>query len=64
MLAPAADRAARPDNAEYPSAAGDLVVVPAHLGHPNLSLLRQTGGRAFLKIVGRAMRGFEETGIC
>jgi len=62
-LAPAADRAARPDNAEYPWAVGDLVVVPAHYAYPNLSLLRQPGGRAFLKIVGRAMSGFEEIRI-
>ncbi len=62
-LAPAADRTARPDNAEYPWAAGDLAVVPAHYAYPNLSLLRQKGGRAFLKIVGRAMSGFEEIRI-
>lgn len=62
-LAPAADRGARPDNAEYPWAAGEVVVVPAQYAYPNLSLLRQAGGRAFVKVVGRAMSGFEEIRI-
>lgn len=62
-LAPSVDPDARPDNTEYPWADGDTVVVPAKYEFPNLDLLRRPGGRAFLLILERAVRGFEEIRI-
>jgi len=62
-LAPAVDREATPDNAEYPWEDGGRIVVPCEHGFPNLALLRESGGRAFLKIVGQAMEQFENVRI-
>lgn len=62
-LAPAVDRDARPDNAEYPWRVGDEVVAPRDYGFPNLSLLTAARGRALLKLVRRAMDEFEQVHI-
>jgi hypothetical protein len=58
-LAPAVDRAGSPENAEYPWASGDNVVVPCRYGYPRLSLLTTPGGRTLLKLVAQAIREFE-----
>ena len=52
-LAPAVGRETRPDNA----------VVPCEHGFPGLALLRAPRGRAFLKLVSRALDEFEEVRI-
>lgn len=62
-LAPAADGADRPDNAEYPWPAGATVVAPCEYDFPNLSLLTAPRGRALLKLVRRAMDEFENVHI-
>jgi hypothetical protein len=62
-LAPAIDRAASPENAEYPWQVGDRVVVPCTYSFPNLEFLRTPGGIAFLKLVKRALDDFERTTI-
>ena len=58
-LAPAIDKLHSPANAEYPWESGDRVVVPCEYGYPDLSLLNAPGGRAFLKLVERALREYE-----
>ena len=62
-LAPAADRVATPSNAEYPWEEAGCVVVPCEHDFPNLSLLREAGGRNFLKMVRRAVFDFEAVRI-
>jgi hypothetical protein len=62
-LAPAVDRRSSPENAEYPWSQGDDVVTPCQYGYPSLSLMQGTGGRAFLKILGRALSDFERIRI-
>lgn len=62
-LAPAVDRRSSPENAEYPWAHGDDVVTPCQYEYPSLSLMQGTGGRAFLKILGRAISDFERIRI-
>ena len=62
-LSPAVRREQRPDNSEYPWAAGTVVVAPCDYGFPNLSLLTTSTGRAFLKLVRRAMDEFEDVHI-
>jgi hypothetical protein len=59
QLAPAVDRVGHAGNAEYPWAAGNEVVVPVRWSFPELSLLREPGGRIFLKFVARAFEEFE-----
>ena len=59
-LAPALGREQSPDNAEYPWAVGDAVVTPCTYGFPNLSMLKDPGGRTFLKLVSRAIRDFDK----
>jgi len=58
-LAPALDRAASPENAEYPWERDGSVIAPCDFGFSALSLLRQSGSRAFLKLVHRALDDFE-----
>lgn len=58
-LAPAVDRSAFPENAEYPWLSGDEVVAPCSYRYPALSLLRTSGGRAVLNLVARAIHEFE-----
>lgn len=58
-LAPAIDRQARPENAEYPWQRDDAVVAPCQFTFPNLGMLHQTGGRAVMNLVERAFREFE-----
>lgn len=54
-LAPATDRVAAPENAEYPWEANGVVVAPCHYPFPALAFLREPGGLAFLKLVQRAL---------
>lgn len=58
-LAPAIDRLAAPENAEYPWERDGQVTAPCSYGFPSLDLLRQAGGRAFLNLVERALDDFE-----
>ena len=58
-LAPAIDRVSSPENAEYPWVRDGVVIAPCDFDFPSLGLLRQAGGRAFLKLVGRALDDFE-----
>jgi hypothetical protein len=60
-LAPSVDREESPENAEYPWASGEEVVVPCEYGYPSLSLLTGPGGRTLLSLVARAIRDFEAT---
>ena len=62
-LAPAVDREARPDNAEYPWPQGDHVIVPCDYSFPGLSLLAVSRGRAFLRLISRALDDFEKVHI-
>jgi hypothetical protein len=58
-LAPSVDRAASPENAEYPWETGGVVIAPCQYGYPRLSLLTSAGGRTLLKLVTRAIQEFE-----
>jgi hypothetical protein len=58
-LAPAIDRSTAPENAEYPWERDGRVIAPCEFGFPSLALLREAGGRAFLKLVSRALDDFE-----
>lgn len=62
-MAPAIDRAAAPENAEYPWEANGRVTAPCNYSFPALSLLQQSGGRAFLNFLQRALRDFEALSI-
>jgi hypothetical protein len=62
-LAPSIDQSTSPENAEYPWEHGDKVLLPCEYGYPALSLLSATGGRAFLKLIGRALRDYEQIEI-
>lgn len=61
-LAPAIDRTATPENAEYPWEweAGKSVVAPCEYEYPTLSLLEAARGRTFLNLLERAFRDFEK----
>jgi hypothetical protein len=63
QLAPAVDRGNSPQNAEYPWWDGERIITPCQYDYPNLSLLREKGGRAFLKWVREALERFDETHI-
>lgn len=58
-LAPAIDRSAAPENAEYPWERDGSVTAPCHFAFPALELLRQPGGRSFLNLIDRALNDFE-----
>ena len=58
-LAPAVDRAASPENAEYPWDSGEKVISPCQYSYPRLSLLTSPGGRTLLKLVSRAIQEFD-----
>lgn len=58
-LAPAVDRTASPENAEYPWDSGEEVISPCQYSYPRLSLLTSPGGRILLKLVARAIQEFE-----
>ena len=64
-LAPAIDRAASPENAEYPwEREGDTrIVVPCEYDYPSLSLLTHSQGRNFLNLLERAFRDFDKVSI-
>jgi hypothetical protein len=59
-LAPAIDRKAAPENAEYPWERDGTVVAPRDHAFPSLDFVRDPGGRAFLKLVERALDDFEK----
>lgn len=58
-LAPAVDRSASPENAEYPWDSGEEVISPCQYSYPRLSLLTSPGGRTLLKLVARAIQEFD-----
>lgn len=60
QLAPAVDRGNSPQNAEYPWWDGERIITPCQYEYPNLSLLREKGGRAFLKWIREALERFDE----
>ncbi|HKY41317.1 MAG TPA: hypothetical protein VJN18_35535 [Polyangiaceae bacterium] len=62
-LAPAIDRLASPENAEYPWERDNAVTAPCDYSFPSLDLLRQAGGRTFLKLVTRALDEFDRWAI-
>jgi hypothetical protein len=62
-LAPAIDKETSPENAEYPGERGRRVVTPCEYDYPALSLLSGPGGRAFLKLIDRAFRDYEQIKI-
>ncbi len=63
QLAPAVDRGNSPQNAEYPWLDGKQVITPCLYGYPNLSLLLERGGRAFLKWIRMALDDFDDIHI-
>lgn len=63
QLAPAVDRGNSPQNAEYPWWDGDRIITPCRFAYPNLSLLRESGGRAFLKWIRFALESFDDLHI-
>lgn len=62
-LAPAIDRTAAPENAEYPWERDGKIVAPCRYVFSSLELLRQPGGRAFLNLVERALTDFERLAL-
>ncbi len=62
-LAPAIDRAAAPENAEYPWERDEQVIAPCLYAFPSRELLRQAGGRAFLNLIERALTDFENLSL-
>lgn len=63
QLAPAVDRGSSPQNAEYPWWDGERIIIPCEYDYPNLSLLREKGGLAFLKWVRFALAGFDDMSL-
>jgi hypothetical protein len=59
-LAPAIDSGATPENAEYPWQTGDRVVAPCEWSYPELSLLKEPNGLAFLKTLEEAFRDYDD----
>ena len=59
-LAPAVDRGTSPENAEYPWAAGEKIVLPCAYSYPNLKLLKEAEGRNFLKLIRSAIMDFDQ----
>lgn len=57
-LAPAIDRTAVPENAEYPWERDGMVIAPCDYAFPSLELLREAGGRSFLNLIERALNEF------
>lgn len=62
-LAPAIDRSASPENAEYPWERDGTVTAPCDFGFPSLQLLTQPGGRAFQNLIERALDDFEKIAL-
>lgn len=58
-LAPAKDRLASPENAEYPWERDERVCRPCEYGYPNLSLLKAHSGRATMNMIARAFSDYE-----
>ena len=62
-LAPAVDRERSPQNAEYPWADGERIIVPCEYSYPNVSLLKEVVGRNFLKLIKIAILDFDKIRI-
>jgi hypothetical protein len=62
-LAPATDRLASPENAEYPWERDEQILIPCKFGFPNLAMLQQPGGRAVMNLVERAFKDFQRLHI-
>ncbi len=58
-LAPAVDRGRTPANVEYPWVIEQTVFVPCQFSFVNLSMLKDTEGREFLKLVEIAITDYE-----
>lgn len=58
-LAPAIDRQATPENAEYPWERGDEVIAPCEHKFPSLDLLEKAGGWTFLKLIEQGLDAFD-----
>jgi hypothetical protein len=58
-LAPAIDRRATPENAEYPWERDEEVIAPCEHNFPSLDLLGKAGGRTFLKLIKQGMEAFD-----
>jgi hypothetical protein len=58
-LAPAVDREVSPTNTEYPWEHVGRVVVPCDYSFPNLTFLKEEGGRTFIKLLEAAITEFE-----
>ena len=63
QLAPAVDRGNSPQNAEYPWWDGDRIITTCEFSYSNLALLRESGGRAFLKWIRLALESFDDLHI-
>jgi hypothetical protein len=59
QLAPAVGGVARPENAEYPWAQGEEVIVPVQYSFPSLDLRRHPHARAFLSFIQLAFEDYE-----
>ncbi len=62
-LAPATDRLASPENAEYPWERDDRVYSPCKYSYPNLSILKVHSGRATMNMIERAFLDYEKLRI-
>ncbi|WP_437486318.1 hypothetical protein WME75_03260 [Sorangium sp. So ce1014] len=62
-LAPATDRLASPENAEYPWERDETILIPCTFDFPNLTMLRRPGGRSVMNLVERAFNDFERLRI-
>ena len=58
-LAPAVDRDASPQNAEYPWRNVNQIIVPCEYDYPNLTLLKEPGGPEFLKLIRTSIMDFD-----
>jgi hypothetical protein len=58
-LAPAIDRRATPENAEYPWERDNEVIAPCEHNFPSLNLFGKPGGRTFLKLLKQGMETFK-----
>ena len=62
-LAPATDRVASPENAEYPWERNGQVLTPCIYGYPNLAVLKKPSGRATMNMIERAFRDYDKLRI-
>jgi hypothetical protein len=62
-LAPAVDREGTPANAEYPWEDAGRVMTPCEFTFPALALLKEAGGRTFIRLIDTAITEFENIRI-